>query len=416
MSRIRIKNFGPIKEGLRENDGWIDINKFTVFIGNQGSGKSTVAKLISTFVWIEKALTRGDYSKGHFTPTKFRLAYCGYHNIQNYFHNGENDSTEIEYIGNSYNITFKDKRLTIKESKKASEQYLLPQILYVPSERSVLNYVRLPTFVRFKLGSILDFATELENALNDVVISLPIPINNSSLEYDPIRKIVKVIGKDHVVRLKEASSGFQSAIPLFMVSRYLANKISKNEESIKESMSTEELKRFIQGVKDIWDNTNFTNEQRRAALSVLASKFNNSVFINIVEEPEQNLFPTSQKELLYSLVEFANMSIGNKLIVTTHSPYLINYLTLAVKANDIYNKINSNLKNKELLSKIKKIVPQESIVKSDDLVIYEMGNSGNIIKLKKYEGLPSDDNYLNQKLAENNDLFSELLEIEDQCH
>jgi ABC-type glutathione transport system ATPase component len=49
MSKIKIKNFGPIQEGYNENNGWIDISKVTVFIGNQGSGKSTVAKLISTF-------------------------------------------------------------------------------------------------------------------------------------------------------------------------------------------------------------------------------------------------------------------------------------------------------------------------------------------------------------------------------
>jgi predicted ATPase len=56
MSRIKIRNFGPIVNGYLENDGWIDINKVTIFIGNQGSGKSTIAKLISTFTWIEKAL------------------------------------------------------------------------------------------------------------------------------------------------------------------------------------------------------------------------------------------------------------------------------------------------------------------------------------------------------------------------
>ena len=49
MSKIKIKNFGPIKEGYQEDDGWFDIKKVTVFIGNQGSGKSTIAKLISTF-------------------------------------------------------------------------------------------------------------------------------------------------------------------------------------------------------------------------------------------------------------------------------------------------------------------------------------------------------------------------------
>ena len=47
-SKIRIKNFGPIKEGV-ENDGWIEIKKVTAFIGNQGSGKSTIANLITRF-------------------------------------------------------------------------------------------------------------------------------------------------------------------------------------------------------------------------------------------------------------------------------------------------------------------------------------------------------------------------------
>ena len=49
MSRIKIKNFGPIREGFLENEGWMDVKKVTVLIGDQGTGKSTVAKLISIF-------------------------------------------------------------------------------------------------------------------------------------------------------------------------------------------------------------------------------------------------------------------------------------------------------------------------------------------------------------------------------
>lgn len=61
--RLFLKNFGPIGPGLSDNGGWIDFQRVTVFIGNQGAGKSTVAKLFSTFSWMEKALVRGDYEK-----------------------------------------------------------------------------------------------------------------------------------------------------------------------------------------------------------------------------------------------------------------------------------------------------------------------------------------------------------------
>ena len=37
MSKIKIKDFGPIKEGYLEAGGWMDIKKVTVFIGNQAS-------------------------------------------------------------------------------------------------------------------------------------------------------------------------------------------------------------------------------------------------------------------------------------------------------------------------------------------------------------------------------------------
>lgn len=48
MSRLIIKNIGPIK------DVDIKLNKVNVFIGQQSSGKSTIAKIISFCSWLEK--------------------------------------------------------------------------------------------------------------------------------------------------------------------------------------------------------------------------------------------------------------------------------------------------------------------------------------------------------------------------
>ena len=140
--------------------------------------------------------------------------------------------------------------------------------------------------------------------------------------------------------MTEASSGFQSLVPLYLVSWFLSNQVKRQSEVSKESMSSDELQRFRRGVADIWSNTDLTEEQRRIALSVLSSKFNKTAFINIVEEPEQNLFPSSQWKMLQNLQEFNNYNFENKLIMTTHSPYIINYLSMPIQG-EILEKQNS---------------------------------------------------------------------------
>ena len=156
-------------------------------------------------------------------------------------------------------------------------------------------------------------------------------------------------------------------------------------------------------------------EQAKLLLNV-GSKYFNTCFINIVEEPEQNLFPTSQWQILKKLLEFNNMTEANKLIMTTHSPYLINYLTHAVKASMVLEKVNRSNNKEELTNKLNEIVPLNSIVGSNEWVVYELNESdGSIVKLKDYKGLPSDENYLNESLGKANDIFINLLEIEDLC-
>lgn len=56
MPKLKIKNFGPIREGFLENDGFFELKKVSIFIGNQGTGKSTIAKLVSTFLTIERLI------------------------------------------------------------------------------------------------------------------------------------------------------------------------------------------------------------------------------------------------------------------------------------------------------------------------------------------------------------------------
>jgi len=407
MNKIKIKNFGPIREGYQSDDGWMDIKKVTLFIGNQGSGKSVVAKLISTFTWIEKALTRGDYDKRYFErKNKLKNQYLTYHRLENYF--PKPDNAVIDYRGESYNMLYENGNLTITDANNGS--YSLPQIMYVPADRNFMANVRTPKALKQISPSLSEMVTEMINAGQAMKSPMLLPVNEETyVEYNKLNDIFYIKGKDYRIKLTEASSGFQSIVPLLLVSWYLSDSVQKQSANAKELLTSEQRERFRKRFKEINDNPNLTDELKRIALSELGKEFTKTAFINIVEEPEQNLYPSSQRGMLNSLTAFNNINRGNKLVMTTHSPYLINYLTIAVKAHLLKDKVRTP----ELEKKFHDIIPKNSTIHPDDLVIYELNEKdGTIIRLMDYNGLPSDENYLNQQLAESNELFAQLLEIQ----
>jgi predicted ATPase len=412
MSRIRIKNFGPIKDGFCDNDGWIDVRKVTVFIGEQGAGKSTVAKLISTFAWIEKALVRGDYNVKWFERKKrFKRQFLGYHRLDNYW-SDEPDNIVIEYQGDMYSMRYENECLVINESSEGS--YRLPQIMYVPAERNFISYVRKAIELRLSSESLKEFLVEFEHSKQALRGYVDLPIVNVGVEYDRLNDSLNLKGDGYKIHLSEASSGYQSLVPLYLVSRYLSASVQKQSESDQESMSAEELRRFRKGVEEILRNEDLTEEQRRAALSVLASKFKKTSFINIVEEPEQNLYPFSQWKLLQSLLEFNNLNLDNQLILTTHSPYIINYLSIVIQGYELSRKIDNSEKADVLREKLNNVVSEKSLVPSGDVAIYELDTQGGIRRLPNFEGIPSDRNLLNVMLEQGNMNFDALLEIEEE--
>ncbi|WP_373207717.1 AAA family ATPase [Phocaeicola vulgatus] len=410
MSRVKIKNFGPIKETTSAIDGWIDINKVTVFIGNQGSGKSTVAKLISTFTWMEKVLTRGDFKEKEFTAAKFKNKYCGYHRISNYF---IKERTEIFYEGDSYKFTYtRQGEFIIEKKDDTLNNYALPQIMYVPAERNFLSMVNKPNLIKDLPDALLAFLTEYDNAKQRIKSSLELPINHAQLEYNKPNDIIYVKGEDYKVKLTEASSGFQSIVPLYLVSLHLSESV-KDQANDVQKMSSDEAKRFEAEVANIWNIPNLTNEQRRIALSAVSAKFNKSAFVNIVEEPEQNLYPKSQWMIMKQLLAFNNALETNRLVVTTHSPYLINSLTIAVKTGILL--APDNYLSDTMQEKINAIYPIKASIRPNEFAIYEFNEvEGTVTTLDTYHGLPSDENFLNRMLERTNEDFANLLEIQQE--
>ena len=115
--------------------------------------------------------------------------------------------------------------------------------------------------------------------------------------------------------------------------------------------------------------------------------------------------------LLRSLLEFNTETPGNKLIFATHSPYLISYLSLLSQAASL--KFKDLSEDHKLI--IDKIVPIRAAMPSDQMSLYELDEkTGTIKQLEDYEGIPSDENYLNKTLRKGNEYFDQLLDIEDE--
>lgn len=390
-NKIRIKNFGAITKGYTNSkDGFFEINKLTVFTGTQGSGKSTIAKLIATFLWLEKALVRGDVRKECITKKIFVNNYLAYHLIDSYLHK----NSEIEFIGTVYSFHFfAETDQFVIEKIKEKNIYLKPKIAYIFSERNFFSVLPNPNKLAGLLKSFFttlgDF-DEAKKSFDNEIYELPIA--DYKYRYDSASDksyIFKERGKDEV-ELFKAASGIQSSLPLTLMSGYFSSRIENGfgDNSKTQAYSLYELKKIQDDYK--MEMEKLTSEAQQNAIFAAMNAQNpwafnfflsnsfvkkneidrlhkeltdketeiltaleyslfatiNSCFINIVEEPEQNLYPASQRDLVYYLLECLNKgkekkeaeidrSRYNKLIITTHSPYILGTINNAVYAGNL---------------------------------------------------------------------------------
>ncbi|MGI4872113.1 MAG: hypothetical protein ACRYFX_13155 [Janthinobacterium lividum] len=409
MSKLKVENFGPITTGYQQENGFMDFRKVTVLIGNQGTGKSSVAKLFSTMSWLEKALYQGRLTPKYVASYKrFVNQYCAYQNLKNYFR----PETTIEYQGKAYNLTYRYEKLIVEPVAKGGN-YRVPQIMYVPAERNFLSAVDDPDKLKGLPQSLLTFWEELRRAQREAPENLQLAVGQVRFDYDKRRNIPRISGitagnVTFDLRLSEASSGFQSLVPLLLVLRNLT--AQHERDNSRSALSSEERRKLEARVNEILNDSKITPDVQTLALSALSKRFRTETLLSIVEEPEQNLFPTSQAAMLYQLLGYVNATSGNELLLTTHSPYIVNYLTLAIKGQEVEQKILSSSKQTELLAQLRSIVP--AVVAAKDTVVYELTETGQIQQLATYHGLPSDDNYLNRQLEGTNNLFADLLDLE----
>lgn len=410
MSKIQVKYFGPIREGVSQN-GFVEFSGTTIFIGDQATGKSSLAKLISTITWIEKAIYKKELLiKEVATYHRFQKKHCAYQGIDSYFQ----ENTFIHYIGDHIDLLYENGNVSITVHEHGYDTFLPPKIMYVPAERNFLSVVDAPERLKNLPAPLYTFLDEFEIAKRQYKGIVSLPVAFVDFEYQKQSKTSYIRGEDYRVKLSKASSGMQSLIPLFLVSKNLAENIGKDEKEGVKKVSLKQEHEIKKEITQILRNEGLNDDLRSILIKNLESIYKNLAFINIVEEPEQNLYPESQKNLLYELFRFKNIRQGNKLLITTHSPYILNFTSIAVKAKAVSDKlVKSGLLTEELTNSFKGIIPLDSVLDQESLYIYEFFPNGHIHCLESYNGIPTDENHLNNILQQTNHLFDRLLELEE---
>lgn len=409
--QLKIKNFGPIKVGLNTPSGILEIPKVTLFCGPQGSGKSTATKLFSTFAWLEKWLYRNPAFE---LSVEFVLDALAWQGVRDYLY----DQTEIVYRGDLYEFSFQGTRFSF--SKFGDERaFLKPKISYMPAER---NFASIAQNVMGAVGlprPLLDMQAEFINAKIFHAAGYNLYANGYRFTYDSTTGEAWIENGENAVpprtRLENASSGIQSMVPLLLISDYLAAKIQPDYNPRTSGLlhvpSTPQEKLEMDAyVASIAESTLDERDKQERMERYFSP---NRRFINIVEEPEQNLYPETQCKVVNHLVSIANQHDGNRLLLSTHSPFVVNDLVSSSMAASIYAdpKLAGNLQES---TKLNVLWQKSYAVAQSDMALYEFSEHGEIKQLDASSGFFSDANMLNACLTRWNDMFGQLLLIRER--
>jgi len=304
-----------------------------VFIGPQSSGKSTIAKIISFCSWLEKNKHELDGSYLFSKSVIDRMV--SFHRMEGYlsdqsqlFYQGENLAFAYNCKENEFPQEFKTKDYNIVHNDEnetfffSLERRSNPKVLYIPAERNFVSSVQNLRKYDESDDSINNFVFDWHEAKGSYAKESALALIHLGMKYfcengtDYIQ-----ISEDNSIRLRNASSGLQSVTPLLVVADYMTRGLYEKERpfSVEEQDVLNDLLHKL--ATENFPSDNVANLKRRLSGFLQGKVYTHTQFI--IEEPEQNLFPSTQKDLLFSLLADINHGKSHRMVITTHSPYIL---------------------------------------------------------------------------------------------
>ncbi len=360
------------------------MKRINVIIGSQSSGKSTILKIASYCSWVEKKIEIAQSAKQFKSPGVFLDGLVRYHKMEGYLR----PSSVIRYTSDYLSFTYQfDSDSFVFRWRSKRWNYVRRKILYIPAERNMVSTIPNWYEVKFQENNIKSFMVEWENARKSFSESNHLNILNLSVSYyyDKVNQADRVsFGDNETLGLTNTSSGLQTAIPLFVIISYLSSKESKTKESITDVNERRLILDNVQnyfiktfGVQVDESSLIFPNKRLIEDFKRVFSNF----YLNhqgdfFIEEPELNLFPDTQYDLIKWLVAICNRQKGT-VFMTTHSPYVMTSL------NNLILGAEKSGKGKDISA----ILPVESAVSYGEVGAYAISDGYVKEMLDKSENL-----------------------------
>jgi len=324
-----------------------------MIIGPQSSGKSTINKITCYCSWVEKKVSLDQSFDYFLKEDNFISNLVKFHKLDGYFY----PNSEIVYTSPCLTFSFKNKKVSFEWLDQNG--YIRTKISYIPAERNIVSIITDWEQAKLPENNIFNFMSDWNSARKKHTLKNTLSIGplDTKYYYDENQNLDYLeMSNGKNIQLLNASSGQQSMIPLYILINYFTKEIyNKNEpyESVENKERDMEIAKMfffksfseitkkkidfndkdtikkeisqlltIKEIKGKKDMPKKAKDFLTKVTDYLAHYIGTNYTSLFIEEPELNLFPSTQRDLLYFIINSINDK-DHKLVLTTHSPYIL---------------------------------------------------------------------------------------------
>lgn len=366
MEKIVINNFGPIKKFQSE------IKSFSVFIGPQASGKSTISKSIYFFKslrdellrYIFEAMNHNEFDKTLGTYAKrIRRNFLEFwgptyplSDLNMAYSYAPEVYINIKLKGKYIDPIFSDKltKEFFKITNRAEEfvKKLEPKSTKFMSSRELLAY---ETEKRSLLADIEKQVNDIFSDDRDLIFipagrSLVTTLSDQLQNVHPFK--LDFVSRAFIERINNTKPQFNKGLQDLVIEMKKLTQVVIDADKVE---LAQQLINKILKAKYIYDEEgeklyytsnkytklNHASSGQQESIWILLLIFllvlnDRKVFV-VFEEPEAHLYPIAQKDIV-QLISLLSRQQNNQVIITTHSPYILSSLNNLIYANIVGSK------------------------------------------------------------------------------